>query len=146
MGHHDEAIESLKIATHYTGKTRDLTGFIANLANLGLTFHRAGRPKESLEHLQEAAGLARSFLYHDDQLAQVLMCLGQVLKERGRLRAAHTVLSEAVSVFRQLVGDPRHLTQAQRSLGRLSRTLERRRRSRPFPCNQGVHTVHIRRG
>ncbi|WP_307679902.1 tetratricopeptide repeat protein [Streptomyces sp. V4I2] len=146
LGHHDEAVESLKIATEYTAHTRDLARHIAHLSNLGLTFHRAGRAQESLDHLQEAARLARMFLYHEDQLGRVLMCFGQVLKEQGRLQAAQTVLSKAVYVFRQLAGDPQNLAHAEQDLGRLRRTLERRRRSRPFPCNQGVHTVHTRRG
>ncbi|MEU0646082.1 tetratricopeptide repeat protein [Streptomyces umbrinus] len=126
LGHHEEAIESMMIATDYAARNRDVGSHIIGLCNLGLAFHSAGRLRESMEHLRAAEQQARMFLYHEDLLGAVLLRLGLVLKDRGRFRAAHAAFAEAVDVFREL-GDAQRLAEAEWTLTRLRRIMERQR-------------------
>ncbi|WP_420313304.1 hypothetical protein ACOB87_44190 [Streptomyces sp. YS-B37] len=129
LGHHQEAIESLEISTEYASRANDVRSHIAGLCQLGLALHRAGQPQASLKHLRAAEQRARMFIYHEDQLGGVLVCLGLVLKERGRFRTALAVFIEAVDVLRE-VGDAQRLAAAEQALRQLRRILERRRRRR----------------
>ncbi|WP_329345011.1 tetratricopeptide repeat protein [Streptomyces sp. NBC_01352] len=126
LGHHQEAIESLDIANEYAVHTQNITCNIIGLHDLGLALHRAGQPQAALTKLRNAEQLARMFEHHQDYLGAVLVCRGLVLKELGRLRAAHTALTEAVEVIRE-VGDAQRLAFAERALRRLRRSLQRRR-------------------
>ncbi|MFI6340988.1 tetratricopeptide repeat protein [Streptomyces sp. NPDC050535] len=126
LGHLEEAIESLMTATDYAALNRDVGGHIIGLFNLGLAFYSAGRSRESMEHLRAAERQARMFLYHEHLLGTVLLRLGLVLQGRGRLRAAYTAFAESVDVFREL-GDAKRLAEAERTLTRLHRIMERRR-------------------
>ncbi|WP_405976521.1 NB-ARC domain-containing protein [Streptomyces sp. NBC_00988] len=123
LGHHEEAIEALAIATQYADDTIDVPSHIERLRDLGLALHRAGRPRTSLEKIRRAEELARMFIYQEDQLGAVLLCLGLVLTEHSRLRAAQSVYAEAADVFHQL-GDAQGVSEAELALGRLRRILE----------------------
>ncbi|MFJ8787354.1 NB-ARC domain-containing protein [Streptomyces sp. NPDC102476] len=129
LGHHRDALESLETATERSSRTRDVSSHIAGLCNLGSALQRAGQPQAALRHLRNAEELARAFLYHEDQLGSVLVCLGLVLKECGQLQAARSALSEAVDVLRE-VGDTQRLAVAEQALNPLPRPLHRRRPKR----------------